>query len=172
MIPYAALQLSTVSDSLPILPSRPVAKHDRLLYRRQPLELGRCEIRVHPARGDLGNPLRPELDLAPTAQLEHDPVEDIVPLVAQQTVRGPDLGTVPVEHGRLVRHGEPGDLPLLLLLVRHLRSSACRRTLEPASARPRTRAPRRPGAREPVETSGCRAEPDAEPCNLSTSLHT
>src|SRR5207244_5605056 len=97
MIPYAALQLSTVSDSLPILPSRPVAKHDRLLYRRQPLELGRCAIRVDPARGDLGNPLRPELDLAPTAQLDHDPVQDIVPLVAQEPLRGLDLATLPVE---------------------------------------------------------------------------
>src|ERR1700730_19026986 len=78
---------------------------------RQLLELVRSQVRIHPAGRNLRNPIGPHLDLvSPARQLDHDSMEDVVLLVAQEALRPADLLAGLIHHRRLLRHSQPGDL--------------------------------------------------------------
>src|SRR5947209_16225475 len=102
MIPYPTLKLSrrrTASLAYPSEPrpnprsriaGRPAAR--ALLVLGKLLELVRCQVGVNPPGRNLRNSLRPHLHLSPAGgQLQHDAVEDVVLLVAQQSFRPADL---------------------------------------------------------------------------------
>src|ERR1700737_3139637 len=80
-IPEAAGPLNPGS-----IPSAAAGSQGRtLLVLGQLLELVRGEVRIDPPGRNLRDPVRPHLHLVPAAgEFDHDPMEDVVLLVAQQ----------------------------------------------------------------------------------------
>src|ERR1700736_5231658 len=125
MIPYLPRKLSRSNDRLASLPAaaaakpRPTSTVRALSVVRQLLDLVRCQVGIDPPGRNLRNSLRPNLDLPPAGgQPQHNAVEDIVLLVAQQPLRPADLVAGLPPHGGLLRPRPPGHL--LLFGLGHL----------------------------------------------------